>query len=89
MKSSEKSKRKRRMNKNNLQTIYGAVLIMAGMGVFYRIPAVMEKVNQIEYFANASFLVKIVFYLFGFFVLLAGVIKIYNYKIKPQDSADI
>ena len=76
------------MNKKDLQAVYGVLLIMVGLGVFYRIPAVMEKVNKIEYFANASFFVKAGFYLLGIFVILAGIIKIYNNKIKHKDSMD-
>jgi uncharacterized membrane protein len=76
------------MNKKDLQAAYGVVLIMVGLGVFYRIPAVMEKVKKIEYFANASILVKSGFYLLGFLVILAGVIKIYRNKVKYSDSRD-
>lgn len=74
------------MNKKDLQAAYGVLLIMVGLGVFYRIPAVMEKVEQIGYFANALILVKAVFYLLGFLVILAGIIKIYNNKIKHHES---
>lgn len=77
------------MKKKDLQAVYGVVLIMVGFGVFYRIPGVMEKLHHIKYFANASFLVKTGFYLLGFFVILAGIIKIYNNKIKHHDSGNL
>ena len=76
------------MNKKDLQAAYGVLLMMVGLGVFYRIPAVMEKIKTIEYFANATFLVKAGFYLLGFFVILAGIMKIYNNKIRHNNSSD-
>ncbi len=41
------------MDKKKIQTILGIVLIIAGLGVFYRIPQVMPKVADIKAFAGS------------------------------------
>jgi hypothetical protein len=39
---------------NQAQVIWAVVLILAGLGVFYRIPQVMPTIEQIPRFAGAS-----------------------------------
>jgi hypothetical protein len=75
-------------NKIYLQLIWGVLLILAGVGVFYRIPQVMPKVKAIEYFASVIGFIYFCFYLLGFLLILGGVKKIYtNYKsLKHQES---
>ena len=41
------------MDKKNIQMIWGGILVMAGLGVFYRIPQVMPRIAQMDAFANA------------------------------------
>ncbi len=69
------------MDKKNFQFYYGIVLTAVGLGVFYRIPQVMPKVEAIEFFSQKLLAVKVSFYLLGAFLVLAGAIRIYkNYK---------
>ncbi|MGD8294669.1 MAG: hypothetical protein PVF37_23350 [Desulfobacterales bacterium] len=78
------------MDKNKIYTqiVWGIVLVMAGAGVFFRIPQVMPKIKTIEYFASAIGFVYFCFYLLGFLLILGGTRKIYtNYKkLKHQNS---
>ena len=71
------------MDKNRiyLQIVWGILLVLAGVGVFFRIPQVIPKVKTIEYFASAIGFVYFCFYLLGFLLILGGTRKIYaNYK---------
>ena len=70
------------------QIVWGIVLVMAGVGVFFRIPQVMPKIKTIEYFASAIGLVYFCFYSLGFLLILGGTRKIFtNYKkLKRQDT---
>ena len=69
------------MNKKKIQLIWGALLVMAGLGVFYRIPQVMPKIQNIEAFANAMGLIKFCFYFLGILLIFGGGKKIYdNYE---------
>ena len=78
------------MDKNKIYTqiVWGIVLVMAGVGVFFRIPQVMPKIKTIEYFASAIGFVYFCFYLLGFLLILGGARKIIaNYKkLKHQNS---
>ncbi|NOX34058.1 MAG: hypothetical protein GXP56_10030 [Deltaproteobacteria bacterium] len=69
------------MDKKNLGFYYGIILVAVGLGVFYRIPEVMPKVETIEFFSHKLFLVRSSFYILGGLLVLAGGIRIYkNYK---------
>ena len=37
--------------KNKLQLIWGVLLLLAGVGVFFRIPQLMPEIKKIEHFA--------------------------------------
>ena len=75
-------------NKIYLQVVWGLLLVLAGVGVFFRIPQVMPKVKTIESFASAIGFVYFCFYLLGFLLILGGIKKIFaNYKkLKHQDK---
>lgn len=75
-------------NKIHFQLIWGVLLLLAGVGVFFRIPQVMPKVKTIEYFSSVIGFIYFCFYLLGFLLVFGGAKKIYtNYKIlKRQDS---
>lgn len=69
------------MNKKKIQVIWGAVLVMAGFGVFYRIPQVMPKIQTIEAFSGAPGIIKFCFYFLGILLVFGGGKKIYdNYE---------
>ncbi len=67
------------MNKKQFQILYGIVLIIVGIGVFFKIPYVMPEIIKINYFANATLVIEFSFYLLGGLVVLAGVKKIYKF----------
>ena len=71
------------MDKKNIQLIWGGILVMAGLGVFYRIPQVMPRVAQMDAFANALPLIRFCFYFLGVLLVYGGGRKLYeNYKKK-------
>lgn len=59
-----------------IQIVWGSALLLAGIGVFYRIPAVMQQVVTIEQFAAAPWIVRLSFYLLGIILVVAGIKKI-------------
>ena len=63
------------------QIIYGTLLLLAGVGVFFRIPQVMPKIEQIETYASKAAYIRICFYFFGCLLIGGGIKKIhFNYK---------
>ena len=66
------------MGKEKFQVIYGIVLILVGVGVFFKIPYVMPKVMEINYFSGAILVIEFSFYLLGGLVVLVGAKKIYK-----------
>ena len=68
-------------NKPVIQVIYGIALTLAGIGVFYRIPQVMPKVEQMQQFSSVIGFIRFSFYLMGVLLIGGGFKKIYgNYK---------
>ncbi len=68
------------MNKRNIQLILGVILIMAGLGVFYRIPQVMPKVASIKAFSESLGIIKFSFYMLGVLLIFSGAKKIHDNK---------
>jgi hypothetical protein len=63
------------------QMIYGIVLALAGIGVFYRIPQVMPKIEKMHQFSSVMGFIRFSFYLLGVLLIGAGLKKMYeNYK---------
>jgi len=74
-------------NKITVQIIWGVALVLAGIGVFYRIPEVMLRIEKIDQFASGTFFVQSSFYILGILLIGGGSKKLYEnlYKIrKPQ-----
>ena len=68
-------------NKIHLQLVWGSLLVLAGIGVFFRIPQVMPKIKTIEYFSSAIWFIYLCFYLLGILLIMGGGRKIYeNYR---------
>jgi len=63
---------------NPAQLIWAVALILAGLGVFYRIPQVMPNIEQIPRFAAASGFIRFCFYFMGLFLIGGGCKKIYH-----------
>ena len=75
--------------KIHFQLFWGGLLVLAGIGVFFRIPQVMPKIKSIEYFSSAIWFIYICFYLLGFLLILGGGRKIYeNYRKLKGDGMD-
>ncbi len=64
------------MDRKKFTFFYGIVLIAVGLGVFYRIPAVMPQVAVIDFFSNKLGLVKFCFYILGIFLVIAGAVRV-------------
>ncbi len=64
--------------KSNIQLVWGIALLVAGIGVFYRIPQIMPKIESIEQFSAVSFFIRFSFYLIGIILAGGGIKKIYN-----------
>ncbi len=73
------------MSTKHFQIIYGIVLIAVGIGVFLKIPYVMPKIVEINYFANATLVIEFSFYFLGGLVVLAGVKKIFKFYKSTGD----
>ncbi len=63
---------------NQAQIIWAVALILAGLGVFYRIPQVMPNIEQIPRFAAAANLIRFCFYFMGIFLIGGGCKKLYH-----------
>ena len=75
-------------SKIHLQLVWGALLLLAGVGVFFRIPQVMPQIKTIPTFASIIGFIYFCFYLMGFLLILGGGKKIYMHfkSLKRQDS---
>ncbi len=75
-------------NKVHIHLIWGALLVLAGIGVFFRIPQVMPKIKTIEYFSSVIWFIYICFYLLGILLIMGGTRNIYeNYcKLKGDEE---
>ena len=70
-----------RKNKPVIQVIYGIALTLAGIGVFYRIPQVMPRIEELQQFSSVIGFIRFSFYLMGVLLIGGGLKKIYvNYK---------
>lgn len=65
-------------NKTVVQLIWGIALVLAGIGVFFRIPQVMPKIAKIEQFSGVMFFIRFCFYLIGILLIGGGSKKIYS-----------
>ncbi|WP_319410038.1 hypothetical protein [uncultured Desulfosarcina sp.] len=63
---------------NQAQVVWAVALILAGLGVFYRLPQVMPNIEQIPIFASASGLIRFCFYFMGLFLIGGGCKKLYG-----------
>ncbi|MFH1991223.1 MAG: hypothetical protein ABIK98_02295 [Pseudomonadota bacterium] len=67
--------------KTTIQLIWGIALVLAGIGVFFRIPQVMPQIAKIEQFSGVMFFIRFCFYLMGILLVGGGAKKIYcNYR---------
>ena len=78
-------------NRLYLQLVWGALLLLAGIGVFYRIPQVIPQLKEIPTFASIIGFIYFCFYLLGVLLMVGGGRKIYENvkKLKRQGSRDL
>jgi len=70
------------MNKKITQIIWGVRLVLAGTGVFFRIPQGRPKIEKIEEYSQIMSFIYFCFYLIGILLVVGGLKKIYNnYKL--------
>ena len=72
--------------KNKLQLIWGILLLLAGIGVFFRIPQVMPEIKEIEHFARYIFFIYFCFYLIGILLIVGGGRKVYTYLKQSNEE---
>ena len=69
------------------QIIWGILLLIAGVGVFFRIPQVMPRLAQIDAFSSAMTFIRFCFYLIGCLLVCGGIMKIrQNYKLLTNSN---
>lgn len=71
-----------------MQTVWGILLLLAGLGVFYRIPQVMPKIQSIEHFSSSIFFIRFCFYLMGILLVGGGIKKIYQNHRRSENSIE-
>lgn len=71
--------------KDRLQLIWGVLLVLAGIGLFFRIPQVMPQVRQIEYFAAVIPFIYFCFYFMAVFLIAGGGKKIYDHLNRKSE----
>ena len=73
-------------NRVVIQVVWGVALVLAGIGVFFRIPQVMPRIKQIEQFSSIIGFIYFCFYLLGILLIIGGSKKIYDHYKKTEDS---
>ena len=71
-------------NNKTLQVIWGILLVIAGVGVFIRIPQVMPQIEKIELYLPVLLFIRLCFYLIGILLIGGGLKKIYLYSRKSE-----
>jgi uncharacterized membrane protein HdeD (DUF308 family) len=73
--------------KSRIQLIWGILLLMAGIGVFFRIPQIMPEIKKIEHFEPYILFIYFCFYLIGILLIVGGGKKVYNY-LKSRNKVE-
>ena len=75
------------MAKNkNIQIVWGVMLVLAGIGVFFRIPQVIPEIQKIEHFSSVIFLIRFCFYFLGVLLIGGGAKKIHDNYRSPKNN---
>ena len=69
---------------SKIQLIWGILLLLAGIGVFFRIPQVMPEIKKIEQFGSYIYFIYFCFYLLAILLIAGGGKKIYAYLKKSN-----
>ena len=74
--------------KSKVQLIWGVLLLLAGIGVFFRIPQVMPEIKKIEQFSSYIYFIYFCFYLLAILLIAGGGRKVYTYlKHSNEENA--
>lgn len=73
-------------SRSTFQLVWGLALVLAGIGVFIRIPQVMPKIEELEVFSGATWIVSFCFYLIGIILIGGGLQKIVRYLKTPPTA---
>jgi threonine/homoserine/homoserine lactone efflux protein len=65
-------------NKATFHIIWGVLLVFMGIALIFRTPFVMERIVQIEYYAEIKWLVRIILYIIAVMLIAGGSRKIYD-----------
>jgi hypothetical protein len=63
--------------KQRLQLAWGVLLVLAGIGLCFRIPQVMPQIRQIEYFSGVIPFIYFCLYFVALFLIAGGARKLY------------
>lgn len=75
--------------RSTLQLGWGIALVVAGIGVIYRIPQVLPKLANIETFASAMWFIQFCFYLMAIILIGGGARKIIrHFQLKSTKNED-
>ena len=59
--------------------VWGIALALAGIGVFYRIPQVMPRIEGMEQFSSVTIYIRFCFYFIGIVLICGGLKKVYDH----------
>jgi hypothetical protein len=80
--------RKEDSSNSVLQLIWGIALVLAGVGVFVRIPQVMPRVEEIGFFEGSPWIVRFSFYILGILLIGGGAQKLVrHFRSSPPASS--
>jgi hypothetical protein len=69
-------------SKATIQIVWGLLLVLAGVGLLFRIPQVMPQIRQIESLDAALPFIYFCFYFMAVFLIAGGVRKLYlNWRV--------
>ena len=66
-------------NKSNTQILWGAALVLAGIGVIFRIPQVLPRIFNLEQFSSIKGFIYFCFYFMAVVLIGGGAQKIYQH----------
>ena len=72
--------------KNTLQFIWGVLLVLTGIGLFFRIPQLMPGIKKIEQFTSYLYFIYFCFYLLAILLIAGGGRKVYTYLKQTNEE---
>jgi len=72
--------------KNTLQLIWGVLLVLAGIGLFFRIPQLMPGIKKIEHFTPFIYFIYFCLYLLPILLIAGGGRKVYTYLKQSNEE---